>query len=74
MNIDILVNPSLKKQGMGICKNCQIGKMGKKSFERKNHHSEEVLELVNIDLCGPIGIESYHRDKYFIFFIDDYLG
>ena len=31
-----------------------------------------MLELVHIDLCGPIGIESYYGDKYFILFVDDY--
>ena len=57
---------------MGLCKNCQIGKMGKTSFKSKNYHSEEVLELVHIDLYGPIGIESYSGDKFFILFVDDY--
>ena len=57
---------------MGLCKNCQIGKMGKTSFKRKNYHSKEVLNLVHIDLCGPIGIESYSRDNFFILFVDDY--
>ena len=66
MNFDNLVNisknkrvrgiPSLKKLDMGMCKNCQIGKMGKTTFKRKNYHSEEVLELVHTNLCGPIGI------------------
>ena len=57
---------------MGLCKNCQIGKMGKTSFKSKNYHSEEVLELVHIDICRPIGIESYSGDKFFILFVDDY--
>ena len=48
--------PSLKKTDMGLCKNCQISKMGKTSFKSKNYHSKEVLELVHLDLCGPIGI------------------
>ena len=54
--------PIFKKPAMSLCKNCQIGKMGKKSFKRKNYHSKEVLELVHIDLCGPIDIESYSGD------------
>lgn len=57
---------------MGLCKNCEIGKTRKTSFKRKDYHSEEVLELVHVDLCGPIGIESYSGDNYFIHFIDDY--
>ena len=64
--------PSLKKPNMGLCKNCQIGNIGKTSFKRKNYHFEEVLELVHIDLCGPIGIESYIRNTNFTLFVDDY--
>ena len=56
---------------MGLWKNCQIGKMGKTSLKRKNYNSEEVLEPIHTDLCGPIGIESYSGDKYFILFVDD---
>ena len=64
--------PSLMKLDMGLCKNCQIGNMGKTSFKRKNYHFEEVLEIIYIDLCGPIGIERYNEDNFFILFVDDY--
>ena len=46
--------------------------MGKTSFKRKNYQSEEVLEIVHSDLCGPIGIKSYSGEKFFILFVDDY--
>ena len=46
--------------------------MGKTSFKRKNYQSEDVLEIVHTDLCGPIGIESYSLEKLFILFFDDY--
>ena len=45
--------------------------MGKTSFKGKNYQSEDILEIVHIDLCGPIGIESYTREKFFILFVDD---
>ena len=61
--------PSLKKPNVGLCKNYQIGKMGKTSFKSKKYQSEEVLEIVHIDLCGPIGIESYSGEKFFIFLL-----
>ena len=78
MNFDNLVKirkhrrvrgiPILRKPNIGLCKNCQIGKMGKTSFKRKNYHFEEVLELVHTKLCGPIGIESY-SEIIFSFFL-----
>ena len=46
--------------------------MGKTSFKSKNYQSEDILKIVHTDLCGPIGIESYTREKLFILFIDDY--
>ena len=64
--------PSLKKPDVGLCKNCQIGKMGKTSFKSKNYQSEDVLEIVHTDLCRPIGIQSYSGEKIFILFVDDY--
>ena len=64
--------PCLKKPNVGLCKNCQIGKMGKTGFKSQNYQSKYVLEIVHTDLCGPIGIESYSGEKIFILFIDDY--
>ena len=46
--------------------------MGKTSFKRKNYQSEDILEIVHTDLCGPIGVESYNGVKIFIPFVDDY--
>ena len=64
--------PNIKKPKVGLCKNCQIGKMGKISFKRKNYQTKEVLEIAHTDMCGPIGIERYTSEKFFILFVDDY--
>ena len=74
VNFDNMVNirkfrilrgiPSLKKPNVGLCKNCQIGKMGKTSFKRKNYLSKDILEIVHTNLCGPIGVESYTSEKF----------
>ena len=64
--------PNLKKPNVGLCKNCQIGKMGNTSFKSKNYQSKDILEIVHTDLCGPIGVESYTTEAFFIHFVDDY--
>ena len=46
--------------------------MGKTSFKSKNYQYEDILEIVYTDLCGPIGVESYTGEKFFILFVDDY--
>ena len=55
--------PSLRKPNMGLSKNCEIGKIGKTTIKGKKYHSEEVLELVHKELCGPIEVESYNGDN-----------
>ena len=54
--------PKLKKLDKLMCKQCQVGKMIKSSF--KTYTSKEILEIVHIDLCGPIEVKSYKGDKY----------
>ena len=46
--------------------------MIKSTFKRKAYTSNEVLELVHTDLCGPIEIQSYKGDRYIMLFVDDY--
>ena len=42
------------------------------SFKRKTYTSKEILEIVHTDLCRPIEVQSYKRDKYIMLFVDDY--
>ena len=46
--------------------------MKKISFKSKTHTSKEIMEIVQIDLCGPINVKIYKGDKYIILFVDDY--
>ena len=34
--------------------------------------TNEKLQLVHIDICGPMSVASYGGSKYFLLFIDDY--
>ena len=64
--------PRLKKHENTMCKQCHLGKMSRSSFKSKNHTSSEILELVHIDLCGPITPQSYCGARYYILFVDEY--
>ena len=55
-----------------LCKQCQLGKMTKSSFKSNTYTTNDILELVHIDLCGPISVKSYPGDQYFVLFLDDY--
>ena len=63
--------PKLKKPNNTMCKQCQLGKMTRSSFKRKTYTSNEVLELVHTDLCGPIEVKRYKGDRYIKIFVDD---
>ena len=63
--------PKLKKSKNAMWKQCQLGKMTKSSFKSKSYSSNEILELFHIDLCGPIGVQSYFGDTFFILCVDD---
>lgn len=55
-----------------MCKQCQMEKITKYSFKRKKYPSDDILELVHTDLCGPIIVQCYYGSKYFILFVDDF--
>ena len=40
--------------------------MTKSSFKSKNYTSKEILEIIHTDLYGPIEVESYKGDEYFM--------
>lgn len=54
-----------------MCEQCQLGQMTKSRFSRKTHTSNDILELIYTDLCGPTR-EFYYGDRYFILFFYDY--
>jgi len=49
---------------------CAQGKMKSRSFLESQSHAMRLFELVHLDLKS-LPVESYHRFKYFIVFIDD---
>jgi len=53
-----------------ICPGCAQGKMKSRSFLESQSHAMRLFELVCSDLKS-LPVESYHRFKYFIVFIDD---
>lgn len=56
-----------------ICDACTKGKQTRSSFKSKNCIStSRPLELLHMDLCGPISIESLKGSKYILVIIDDF--
>lgn len=54
------------------CKICAAGKLSSTPFPSRGRRSSGALDLVHIDLCGPMRTESQGGARYFVTFIDDY--
>lgn len=73
-SMENLVNglPKLKQYHSGACKGCALGKNTKGTFQNSVSRTNEVLELIHSDLCGPMSVSSIGGCKYYIIFVDDF--
>jgi hypothetical protein len=53
------------------CESCIEGKMFRKSFS-KHWQSIDLLDVIHLDLYGPMRTKTHRGMKYFVTFIDDY--
>ena len=55
-----------------LCQSCLAAKQTRGSFPKmSNWRADEPLELVHVDLCGPITPETAGGSKYFMLLVDD---
>ncbi|GKA69670.1 retrovirus-related pol polyprotein from transposon TNT 1-94 [Tanacetum coccineum] len=65
--------PKLKFVKDHICSSCELGKAKRKSFHTKiTPSSNRRLQLLHMDLCGPMRVESINGKKYVLVIVDDY--
>ncbi|GJY11528.1 integrase, catalytic region, zinc finger, CCHC-type containing protein [Tanacetum coccineum] len=65
--------PKFKYSKDNLCSACQRGKSKKSSHPPKvvpSNHSK--LELLHMDLCGPMRVASINGKKYILVIVDDY--
>ena len=56
-----------------ICEECVQGKQHKNSFSKDvGHMTKHYLKVVYSDVCGPMQVDSYGGNRYFVTFIDDF--
>ena len=68
---DGLLEP-LDFDGFPVCESCLEGKITKRPFNAKGRRAQDLLELVNSDVCGPLSTQARGGYEYFITFTDDY--
>nr|GEY42376.1 hypothetical protein [Tanacetum cinerariifolium] len=73
-NNDIVVGlPKLKFVKDHLCSSCELGKAKQKSFHTKlTPSSKRRLQLLHMDLCGPMRVASINGKIYVLVIVDDY--
>ncbi|GJZ16739.1 retrovirus-related pol polyprotein from transposon TNT 1-94 [Tanacetum coccineum] len=71
---DIMIRLSkLKYVKDQLCSSCKLSKAKRSSFKTKVVPSSKGrLNLLHIDLCGPMRVESINGKKYILVIVDDY--
>nr|GEX38863.1 uncharacterized mitochondrial protein AtMg00810-like [Tanacetum cinerariifolium] len=71
---DIVIGlPKLKFIKDHLCSSCELGKSKIKSFHTNTTlSSKRQLQLLHMDLCGPMLVESINGKKYVLVIVDDY--
>ncbi|GKB89257.1 retrovirus-related pol polyprotein from transposon TNT 1-94 [Tanacetum coccineum] len=65
--------PKLKFVKDHLCSSCELGKAKRKYFHTKTTpSSKRRLQLLHMDLCGPMRVESINGKKYVLVIVDDY--
>ncbi|KAI3730158.1 hypothetical protein L6452_18834 [Arctium lappa] len=65
--------PELKYEKEHLCAACEKGKMKRAPHKPKPEPStSSPLELLHMDLCGPMRTQSLGRKKYILVIVDDY--
>nr|GEW25780.1 retrovirus-related Pol polyprotein from transposon TNT 1-94 [Tanacetum cinerariifolium] len=69
----VLGLPQLKFEKDHLWSACAMGKSKKKPQKPKSEDTnQEKLDLLHMDLCGPIRVESVNGKKYILVIVDDY--
>nr|GEW11656.1 retrovirus-related Pol polyprotein from transposon TNT 1-94 [Tanacetum cinerariifolium] len=71
---DIVIGlPKLKFVKDHLCSSCELGKAKRKSFQTNTTpSSKRRLQLLHMDLCGLMRVESINGKKYVLVIVDDY--
>nr|GEU52922.1 retrovirus-related Pol polyprotein from transposon TNT 1-94 [Tanacetum cinerariifolium] len=71
---DIVIGqPKLKYVKDQLCSPCELSKANRSSFKSKAVPSlKRRLNLLHIDLCGPMRVASINGKKYILVIVDDY--
>ena len=64
--------PEIHAKHEGICKGHAQGKNATKTFPSSESKAKGILEIVHLDVCGPMYSHSLSGYVYYVSFIDDF--
>ena len=64
--------PQFETEHQEVCRGCALGKYTKASFPSNDNMEAGILDLIQLDVCGPMSTVSLTRHEYYVSFIDDY--
>lgn len=64
------IKDGLKDVNCEACKTCKLSRKPHRYI--MYNQSNETLDLIHLDICGPIPIESIGGARYVLLIIDDY--
>ncbi|KAJ9561558.1 hypothetical protein OSB04_006718 [Centaurea solstitialis] len=65
--------PKIKFEKDHLCSACEMGKLKRSSHKTKSDPSfDQPLQLLHVDLCGPIAVQSLNGKKYILVLVDDF--
>jgi hypothetical protein len=53
-----------------LCKGCDLGMYTKTDFPRSDNRVVGILDLIHLDVCGPMSYISLSGCLYYVIFID----
>ena len=62
---------SLDYESFDACESCLVGKMTKAPFSGTMKRADDLLDIIHIDVCGPMSVEAHGGYRYFLTFTDD---
>jgi transposase InsO family protein len=64
--------PQINIEHQDVCRGCALDKFSKASFPSSDTRLVGILDLVHMDVCGPMNQRSLSGCEYYLTFIDDY--
>ncbi|KAJ9545061.1 hypothetical protein OSB04_024768 [Centaurea solstitialis] len=65
--------PKIKFEKDHLCSACEMGKLKRSSHKTKSDPSfDQPLQLLHVDLCGPIAVQSLNGKKYILVLVDEF--